>query len=182
MTFSILVSSCSIATTTSYFVSKESVIHLIYHFTTDKLYIFFNFNLSYIFVFIFYIALIMKIYIFLLIGNWRKNHLIIYLRNRDNNSLWIKKWKSKIYKLEKVDDRISVLQVPRSRIKNQNQKETDIWIEKEGFIPGSRLDWWLKNSRSILEWSWIELWSTGRYASQSELTRQKPKYRISTKN
>ena len=71
-----------------------------------------------------------------------------------SRQLWIKKWKSKIYKLGKVDDRISVLQVTRSRIKNQNQKETDMWIEKEGFIPGSRLDWWLKNSRSILEWSW----------------------------
>ena len=40
MTFSILVSSCSVATTTSYFVLKKSVIHLIYNFTTYELYIF----------------------------------------------------------------------------------------------------------------------------------------------
>ena len=39
-----------------------------------------------------------------------------------------KKWKNKIYKLGKVDDRISVLQVTRSRSKKQ--KEINIWIEK----------------------------------------------------
>ena len=39
-----------------------------------------------------------------------------------------KKWKNKIYKLGKVDDRISVLQVTRPRSKKQ--KEINIWIEK----------------------------------------------------
>ena len=32
-----------------------------------------------------------------------------------------------------------VLQVTRSM--NKKQKETDIWIEKDGFKPGSRLEW-----------------------------------------
>ena len=36
--------------------------------------------------------------------------------------------------------------------------------------------------RIILEWPETKLWSTGRYASKSELTRQKPKEKISTKN
>ena len=48
MTFSILVSSCSVATKTSYFVSKKSFMHLIYNFATYELYIFLIFDLSYI--------------------------------------------------------------------------------------------------------------------------------------
>ena len=46
---------------------------------------------------------------------------------------------SKINKLGKVDDRIPVLQLTRSTGKKQN--EPDIWFEKNGFKPGSRLDW-----------------------------------------
>ena len=39
----------------------------------------------------------------------------------------------------KVDDRVLILQLTRSRSKKL--KETEIWIEKHGFEPGSRLDW-----------------------------------------
>ena len=39
----------------------------------------------------------------------------------------------------------------------------------------------VKISRNYLEWLLTELWSTGRYASYSKCTRQKPKDRISTK-
>ena len=49
-----------------------------------------------------------------------------------------KKWKNKIYKVGKVNDRIPVLQLTRSRSKKQ--KEPDILID-EGFKLGSRLDW-----------------------------------------
>ena len=48
-TFCSFLSSCSVLTATTYFVSKKSSIHLIYHFTTYELYIFFIFDLSYIF-------------------------------------------------------------------------------------------------------------------------------------
>ena len=41
-----------------------------------------------------------------------------------------KTWKLKMHKLGKVDDRIPVLQVTRSRSKKE--KEADIWIEKDG--------------------------------------------------
>ena len=54
------------------------------------------------------------------------------------------KWKNKIYKFGKVDDRIQILQLARYR--NKRQKETEIWIEKDGFTTSSRLDW------KILEW------------------------------
>ena len=47
--------------------------------------------------------------------------------------------KKKICKLGKVDDRIPVIQLTRSRSKKQ--KEADIWIEEDGFKAGSRLDW-----------------------------------------
>ena len=40
----------------------------------------------------------------------------------------------------------------------------------------------LKNSSYILEWLKIKLWSTGRYASYSELTKHKLKDRISRRN
>ena len=53
MTFSVLVSSCSVTTKTSYFVSKKSFIHLIYNFTTYELYIFLIFDLFYIFLSLF---------------------------------------------------------------------------------------------------------------------------------
>ena len=50
------------------------------------------------------------------------------------------KWKNKIDKLGKVDDRISlILQLTES--KSKKQKEIKIWIEKDGFKPGPRLDW-----------------------------------------
>ena len=49
-----------------------------------------------------------------------------------------KKWRNKIYKLGKVEDRIPVLQLIRSM--SQKQKETDLWTEKDGFKPGSRID------------------------------------------
>ena len=42
-------------------------------------------------------------------------------------------WKNKIYKVGNVDDRIQVLQLARST--NKRQKETKIWIEKDGFNP-----------------------------------------------
>ena len=53
-------------------------------------------------------------------------------------------WKSKIYKLGKVDKINSVLQLTRS--KGKKQKEKEIWIEEDDFKSCSRL----KNSRSIL--------------------------------
>ena len=40
----------------------------------------------------------------------------------------------------------------------------------------------LKNSSYILEWLSSKLWSTDRYASYSELTKNKLKDRISTRN
>ena len=49
-----------------------------------------------------------------------------------------KKLENKIYKLGKVDDRIPVLQLARSR--GKKQKENDRCIEKDGFKPSSRLD------------------------------------------
>ena len=48
------------------------------------------------------------------------------------------KWKNKIYKFGKVDDRIQILQLARYR--NKRQKETEIRIEKDGFSTSSRLD------------------------------------------
>ena len=45
------------------------------------------------------------------------------------------KWKNKTYKLGKGRDRIHILQLARSR------KETEIWIEKDGFKPSSTFDW-----------------------------------------
>ena len=47
--------------------------------------------------------------------------------------------KNKIYKLGKVDDRITVIQLTRPR--RIKQKEADIWIEEDDFKAGSRLDW-----------------------------------------
>ena len=49
------------------------------------------------------------------------------------------KWKNKIYKLGKVIDRIQILQL--ATFMNKRQKETKIWIEKDGFKPSPRLDW-----------------------------------------
>ena len=49
------------------------------------------------------------------------------------------KWKNKIDKLKKVDERIPILQL--TRLRSKKQKETDIWIEKDDFKTGSRLDW-----------------------------------------
>ena len=49
-----------------------------------------------------------------------------------------KKCKNEIYKLGEVDDRIPVLQLTRSS--GKKQKESDIWIEKDGFKPSSRLE------------------------------------------
>ena len=43
------------------------------------------------------------------------------------------------FKLGNVDGRIPILQLARS--KNNKHKETEMWIEKEGFKPGSRLGW-----------------------------------------
>ena len=54
--------------------------------------------------------------------------------------------------MEKVDDRISILQLARSR--SQRQKETILGCLK------------------------TKQWSTGRYASHSELTRQESNDRI----
>ena len=48
------------------------------------------------------------------------------------------KWENMIYKRYEVDDRIPILKLIRSRSKKQ--KETKIWIEKDGFKPGARLD------------------------------------------
>ena len=48
-------------------------------------------------------------------------------------------WKNKIYRLGKVDEKIPILQVTRSKSKRQAQ--TEIWMEKHGFKPGSRLGW-----------------------------------------
>ena len=48
------------------------------------------------------------------------------------------KIENKIYKLGKID-RIPILQQARSR--STEQKGTEIWIEKDGFKPGSRIDW-----------------------------------------
>ena len=56
------------------------------------------------------------------------------------------KWKNKIYKFGKIDDRIQILQLAGDR--NKRQKETEIWIEKDGFKTNSRLDWKI----NILEW------------------------------
>ena len=47
--------------------------------------------------------------------------------------------KKQIYKLLEGDDRISILQVARS--KSKRQKETKKRIEKDGFKPSSRIDW-----------------------------------------
>ena len=35
----------------------------------------------------------------------------------------------------------------------KKQKVTNIWIEKDSFKPGSKIDWKMP-SRNILEWSW----------------------------
>ena len=87
------------------------------------------------------------------------------------------KWKNKIYKLGSFNDRIPVLPLTRSRSKKQ--KESNIWIEKDGFKSRSRLVW------KIVETFYIghklNCKSTGRYASHSVLTRQKQNDRISTK-
>ena len=37
--------------------------------------------------------------------------------------------------MEKIDDRISILQLIRSR--GKKLKETEVWIEKDGFKPGT---------------------------------------------
>ena len=50
------------------------------------------------------------------------------------------KWKNKIDKLGKVDDRISLI-LKLTESKSKKQKEIKIWIEKDGFKPGPRLDW-----------------------------------------
>ena len=42
-------------------------------------------------------------------------------------------------KLGKVDDIIPILQLARSR--SNRHKKTEIWIERNGFKPGSRLGW-----------------------------------------
>ena len=46
------------------------------------------------------------------------------------------KWKNKICKLDKVDDRIQILQPARSR--NKRPKETEISIKKDGFKPSTK--------------------------------------------
>ena len=43
------------------------------------------------------------------------------------------------FKLLKVDDRILILQLPRST--SNKHKEMETWIEKGGFKPDSRLGW-----------------------------------------
>ena len=63
------------------------------------------------------------------------------------------------------------------RSKSKKQKETEKWIVKYGFKPGSRLDW--ETVEAILEWLWFKLWSTGTYVSQTEFTRRKLEDRIS---
>ena len=63
------------------------------------------------------------------------------------------------------------------RSKSKKQKETEIWIVKYGFKPGSRLDW--ETVEAIREWLWFKLWSTGTYVSQTEFTRRKLEDRIS---
>ena len=47
------------------------------------------------------------------------------------------KWENMIYKPYEVDGRIPILKLTRSRSKKQ--KETKIWIEKDGFKPDARL-------------------------------------------
>ena len=46
------------------------------------------------------------------------------------------KWKNKVYKLGKVDDRIQILQPARSR--NKRPKETEMLIKKDGFKPSTK--------------------------------------------
>ena len=48
------------------------------------------------------------------------------------------KFKSKTFKLGKVNDRIQIIQLATFR--NKRKKETEIGIEKDGFKANSRLD------------------------------------------
>ena len=58
------------------------------------------------------------------------------------------KWKNKICKLGKVDDKIQILQPARSR--NKRPKETEICIKKMVLNQAQKIR--LKNSSYILEW------------------------------
>ena len=50
----------------------------------------------------------------------------------------------------KVDNKIPIPQLARSRSKKQNENNTEIQIEKNGFKTGIRFKIRLKNSRNIL--------------------------------
>ena len=69
----------------------------------------------------------------------------------------------------KVDDRIPILQLAKSR--NNKSKETEIWVKKDGFKLDSRLGWKIETFWD----SYYKLTCDQLYASHSEFARQKPK-------
>lgn len=54
--------------------------------------------------------------------------------------------------------------------------------ESKKVRPKIRLVKKIENSEKNLEWLWTKLWPIGKYTSHWELTRQKLKDKISTKN